>query len=329
MLLTSGQIQEISKGALFWRTGPEGGLIPERYSALQLDVYERRNEKRFRNARASAGVRLECRTDAEALRLYFRFFRGESRDWYGLDLYVDGCLYSHMEGAMDDPDHVNWLTELPAGEKLVTVYLPCLAGVEILELELKNASFFQKTEQKGKILFLGDSITQGLDSHFPSFCYAALVANQRQSDFLNQGNGGEIFNPEILLPLDLKPDFAVIAFGTNDWAATDRETVTRNATAFLDKFCMIWPDLPAVVLSPLWRGDRFDRRTDGFAHEEVEQILRAAAAAHPQLTVISGYSLMPKIEYLMQDNRLHPNDLGFMVYAKRLTQILDEMFPNP
>jgi hypothetical protein len=38
---------------------------------------------------------------------------------------------------------------------------------------------------------------------------------------------------------------------------------------------------------------------------------------------------MPKIEYLMQDNRLHPNDLGFMVYAKRLTQILDEMFPNP
>lgn len=322
MFLTAKQIKDIAKGVSFWETGPEGGLIPERFTESQLEIYKEQNETRFRNARAAAGVRLECCTDAASLRLHFRFFRGESRDWYGLDLYVDGSLYSHMGGTMQDPDHVNWTTELPAGEKLVTIHLPCLAGVEILEMELENATFCRKTEQKEKILFMGDSITQGLDSRFPSFSYTALVANERNADFLNQGDGGEIFNPSILVPLDYVPTMAVIAYGTNDWATKDRETVTQNAHAFLDRFCQIWPDLPTVVLSPIWRADRFERRTDDFRHEEVEQILRRAAADHPQLKVISGYELFPRIEALMQDNRLHPNDLGFVIYSKRIAEKL-------
>ena len=328
MILSTAQIKSIAKGVDHWTVGPESGLIPRRYSAYQLEVY-RANERRLRNAGAAAGVRLEFSTDADAFRMAFRVFRGETRDYFGLDLYVDGALHSHFRGLLTDPDHINWEVALPAGKKTVTVFLPCSAGVEILEVQLQNATACESVaERKEKILFLGDSITQGLDGAFPSFTYVAMLANRRNADFLNQGNGGEIFNPCIIAPLEWQPTMAVIAYGTNDWANKKREEFTADAAEFLKKFCEIWPDLPTFVVTPLWRDDAKSRRTDDFRHEEVGQILQRIAAEHPQIHVICGYELVPAVPELMWDKRLHPNELGFSIYAKRLAEKLDAIYPQ-
>ena len=328
MVLTAEQIKNITKGAVHWQAGLGNGLIPWRYSPQQIGIYSA-SERRIRNGSASAGIRLEFSTDAAAFRMEFRVFRGETRDWYGMDLYVDGKLHGHFAGLLTEPDHNVWEVSLPAGKKTVTVHLPCTAGVEILGVQLQNATVCEPIEErKERILFLGDSITQGLDSTFPSFTYVTMLAKHRNADFLNQGNGGEIFNSRIIVPLDWKPTMAVIAYGTNDWAATDRERLTANAGEFLRKFCKIWPDLPTFVLTPLWRGDAETYREDDFSHEEVAQILQCEGAKYPQIHVICGYDLMPAIAGLMQDNRLHPNDLGFMIYAKRLAEILDVLHPQ-
>ena len=328
MVLSAEQIKSIAKGTVHWQAGLGNGLIPWRYSPQQIGIYSA-SERRIRNGSASAGIRLEFSTDATAFRMVFRVFRGETRDWYGLDLYVDGNLQGHFAGLLTEPDHNVWEVLLPAGEKTVTVHLPCTAGVEILEVQLQNATVCAPLgERKEKILFLGDSITQGLDSRFPSFTYATMLANHRNADFLNQGNGGEIFNSKIIVPLDWQPTMAVIAYGTNDWSAHKRDQVTDNAAEFLRRFCEVWPDLPTVVLTPLWRADAETRREDDFYHEEVAQILQREGEKYPQIHVICGYDLLPAIPELMQDNRLHPNDLGFVVFGKRLTQILDKLFPQ-
>ena len=328
MILSAGQINSIAKGVDHWTVGPEGGLIPQRYTTQQLEVY-RANERRLRNAGASTGVRLEFSTDADAFRMAFRVFRGETRNYFGLDLYVDGALYDHFRGLLTDPDHIDWEVALPGGNKTVTVYLPCSAGVEILEVRLENATVCEPVEEREeKILFLGDSITQGLDATFPSFTYATMLANHRKADFLNQGNGGEIFNPCVIEPLDWEPTMAVIAYGTNDWANKQREDITADASGFLKKFCEIWPDLPTFLITPLWRGDAKTRRTDDFRHEEVAEILQRIAAEHPQIRVICGYELVPAIPELMWDKRLHPNELGFSIYAKRLAEKLDMLYPQ-
>lgn len=324
MILNKEQIKIISKGALYWSDGPEGGLIPHRYSAQQEEIY-RSNENRYIRTFASSGVRLECRTDATALELSARVFRGSGKDWHGFDLMVDGILTGHHESTLEEMDHVNWIQELPAGEKTVTLHLPCLAGAELLNVTLRNATMCLPVKSKEKILFMGDSITQGYHSHFPSMAYPVQVAAYRDAEIVNQGNGGEIFNPSILVPLDWVPDMAVIAYGTNDWGATDRELAREHATEFLDRFCQIWPGLPTYVISPIWRADYLTRRGDDFRHEEIREILLRSAEKNPQIKVINGYNLFPRIEALMFDERLHPNELGFCIYAKRLITELDKL----
>lgn len=327
MILTKEQIKSIAKGALYWHEGPEGGLIPHRYSAPQEEYY-RSNENRYKRTFASSGVRLECRTDATALELSARVFVGSGKDWVGFDLMVDGLLTGHFEGVLEEIDHVNWTQPLPTGEKTVTLHLPCLAGAEILNVTLHGATMCQPVKSKEKILFMGDSITQGYHSHFPSMTYPSQVAAYRDAEIVNQGNGGEIFNPPLLMSLDWMPDMAVIAYGTNDWGATDRELATRRATDFLERFCQVWPGLPTYVISPIWRADYLTRRDDDFRHEEIREILQRGAEKNPQIKVIDGYELFPRIEALMFDERLHPNELGFTIYAKRLAAELDKLNPR-
>ena len=326
MILSKEQIKTISKGALYWSDGVEGGIVPHRYSAQQEEIY-RANENRYIRTFAASGVRLECRTNATALELSARVFKGSGTDWIGFDLMVDGLLTGHYESTLEETDHIHWIQPLPKGEKTVLLHLPCLAGVEILNLTLYGATSCEPVASSEKILFMGDSITQGYHSHFPSLTYPAQVAAYRNAEILNQGNGGEIFNPSILVPLDYVPTMAVIAYGTNDWGATDRERATRNATDFLDRFCQIWPSLPTFVLSPIWRADYLTRRDDDFRHAEIKEILLRSAEQHPQLHIIDGYALFPQIEALMHDERLHPNELGFIIYAQRLTAELEQLQP--
>lgn len=327
MKLTAQQIKSIAKGVLEWEAGPEGGLIPHRFSAEQREIY-RANEARYLRTQATSGIRLECCTDAAALEISLRAFPGSARDWYGLDLHVDGQLHAHREGTLQEGSYVHWVHPLPPGEKEVTLYLPCLTGVEILDLTLRDAAVCDAAAWEERILFMGDSITQGYTSHFPSATYPAQVAAHRKADYLNQGNGGEVFHPEILVPLDWKPTMAVIAYGTNDWALKDREGLIRDAGAFLSRFRELYPELPTVVLTPIWRADALTRRDDDFRHEETEQILTDIAARYPQMQVISGRKLFPRIQDLFEDAKIHPNELGFVVYAKRITEALQALYPK-
>ena len=110
--------------------------------------------------------------------------------------------------------------------------------------------------------------------------------------------------------------------------ATDREKTTQRATEFIDRFCKVWPGVPTYVLSPIWRADHLTRREDDFRHEEIREILLRCAENNPQIKVINGYELFPRIEALMFDERLHPNELGFVIYANRLAAELDKFNPQ-
>lgn len=325
MILSKEQIKTIAKGVLYWSDGIEGGLIPHRYSCLQEEIYSS-DERRLLRTRATSGVRLECRTDASEVELAARIFEGSGKNWYGFDLMVDGFLFGHLEGTLEETDHTHWIQRLPEGEKNLVIHLPCLTGAEILNVVLRGATFCYPVESAERILFTGDSITQGYHSHFPSLTYCAQVAAFRGAEVLNQGNGGEVFNSSILVPLNWNPTLAVIAYGTNDWATKDRESFARDAAEFLDRFCQVWPDLPTAVISPIWRADSMKSRSDGFLYEEVYDVLQFAAAKHPQINVINGHGLLPQIEALMYDGQLHPNELGFTIYAKRLAATLDQVY---
>ena len=346
MILTAEQLKAITKGVAYWEDGTEGGLIPRRFCKAQEEVY-RSHEAYFLRTRATSGVRLECRTNATALEISCRAFAGSAKDWYGFDLKVDGMLYGHFEGKLKESDRIHWTQALPQGEKTVTLYLPCLTGVEILEVNLKDAAVCQPVDHAEKILVMGDSITQGYSAHFPSMTNIAQMAAYRNADYLNQAIGGETFHPEILTPLDWKPTMAVIAYGSNDWALKDRQRLIEDGGAFLKRFHDLYPDLPTVVVTPVWRADALTRRkhfhelspeqptgagraddptrpSDNFQLEEVDGILRELAAQYPNMRCVCGWKLLPQVRELL-DDVAHPNELGFTVYAARLCAAMDDL----
>jgi len=323
MILSKEQIKTIAKGVEHWEDGPEGGLIPRRFCTEQEEIYKSHALFFVRN-RATSGVRLECRTDASALEMTLRAFAGSAKDWYGFDLKVDGKLWGHFEGTLQESDRIHWTCPLPQGEKHITLYLPCLTGVEILDVTLENATVCESVEYAERILVMGDSVTQGYTSHFPSMTYVAQMAAHRNADYLNQAIGGETFHPEILTPLEWQPTMAIISYGSNDWTKKTREQAAKDAEAFLNRFCQLWPGLPTVVLTPIWRADCMTKRKDDFRFEQIREIIEGIASCHPQINVISGAELFPQIEELF-DDKLHPNELGYTLFAKRLCEALNSI----
>ena len=323
MILTAEQIKKIAKGVEYWEEGHEGGLIPRRFCKEQEEVYSS-HEAYFLRTRATSGVRLECRTDASALEVSLRAFAGSAKDWYGLDLKVDRKLWGHFEGTLQESDRIHWVQPLPHGEKQVSLYLPCLTGVEILEVKMENATVLEPIEYAEKILVMGDSITQGYSAHFPSMTYVAQTAAHLNADYINQAIGGETFHPEILTPLEWQPTMAIIAYGSNDWALKDRQRLIEDGGAFLERFHELYPELPTVVLTPVWRVDAPTRRGDDFRLEEADGILRKIVAQYPNMRPVCGWKLLPQIKELL-DDVAHPNELGFTIYAKRLCDAMDQL----
>ena len=77
------------------------------------------------------------------------------------------------------------------------------------------------------------------------------------------------------------------------------------------------------MLSPIWRRDQ-DRITDVGEFNRVEAHLASIAESLPNVTLISGYDLVPHDSVYFSDEYLHPNDAGFSYYAENLLKKLQE-----
>ena len=99
MILDKTALSELTQGALRWEWDAEGFGTPLRLTPEQTDFYSR-TESDFSRARASAGVCLECHTDADALSFEYCLSPGSSRDLWGFDLYLGRRLFAHTEGTL-------------------------------------------------------------------------------------------------------------------------------------------------------------------------------------------------------------------------------------
>lgn len=326
MILTPEQIKSVTTGAIQFEPGKNGGIVPRRFTSKQMEVYRPGYDPR---QKAASGVCLALSTDASAFTLKFCCAPGSSRDFYGIDAVIDGDLYSHYEGSFNAPAPCEWTVALPRNFASLRIYLPCFAEIELLYLELSGATAFSPLPKAPTILFHGDSITQGYISHFPYLTYTAQTALMLGCDHVNQGIGGDVFRPEAIDPdSPLQPDLIVVAYGTNDWRHTDRSTLAENSEKFITKLQNTWPGIPIIMISPIWRADRDQIMPGSFRFDEVLSTFTALAAAHPGVYVIPGEDLVPHIRELMQDAYLHPNELGFIWYAKNLSTAMKSLIPD-
>ena len=263
---------------------------------------------------ASAGMRLEFLTRGGELSFDFEVHPGSGRDYWGLEIAHDGLGMVHLQGKVPDSGHVSHQIPPLEREIRVTVYFPNLAALRIRNLQLPEDAV-PYTRQK-KYLALGDSITQGYDAAHPNQTYVNLLADAWDASVLNQAIGGDVFCPENLDPaLDFAPDIITVAYGTNDW--TLQVLQSGAAGEYLDKLTMLYPDVPVFVLLPLWREVENELR-GGITLQQGRELLASWAENRENVFVIDCHHFVPFLPEYFYDGVLHPNDMGYLYYARAL-----------
>lgn len=309
--MTMVTLKSIATGAVrIWEE--DGWFHFSRFTRYQEELLQQRGFAP--REQAGAGMRLEFLTRGGRLTFDYEAHPGSGRDYWGIEIAHDGLGMVHLQGKVPDSGHVSHQIPPLEREIRVTVYFPNLAALRIRNLQLpEDAAPY--TRQK-KYLALGDSITQGYDAAHPNQTYVNLLADAWDAQVLNQAIGGDVFCPENLDPaLDFAPDIITMAYGTNDW--TLQVLQSGAAKAYLDKLTGLYPGVPVFVLLPLWRAVENELR-DGITLQQGRELLSSWAENRENVFVIDCHHFIPFLPEYFYDGVLHPNDMGYLYYARAL-----------
>ena len=323
MILTIEELKDLVTGAVELEMR-DGMFRFCRFSADQAEKYltVKNNEDFFNKTAATAGVRLECVTDATAVSFDFYARRCSSRKFCAFDVYLDDVLVRHV-GA-DNLESGEWSghfhTELPQGEHKFSLYFPNLFGMQISAPELENATKVEAVDYRYKMLCFGDSITQGYDSVYPSLSYVNRMATVLGASVVDKGIGGDRFFPALTEVDDgYTPDLVTVAYGTNDWCGSPREEFETNLRGFMKGLSLRYADAKVFIVTPIWRGNWEDPTKKAGSFLQVAAEIRAEAEKYG-FTVIDGMKLMPHDPTFFMPDVLHPNDIGMLWYGEQLAR---------
>ena len=285
----------------------------------------------------TAGVWIECKTDATALKLKVRVSDPVSvRTYFSFDIFKNSALVGTLQN-LPEESRVGNYTIIPCalgefeseiylgdGDGEVKILLPHSLIGEIQKIELIGATYAEPILRDKLYIAIGDSITQGYDALHPSSTYTYKIADMLSARCINKAIAGAIFNPRLLAAAEEhNPDYVSVAYGTNDWSMLQRDVFIKNATEFFDILIEKYPNAQISVISPVWRGDSCVITAMG-EFPIASAILQDICEKHPRLKFIEGLDLIPHEPEMYGDLILHPSDEGFKHYFEGLEkQIFD------
>ncbi len=314
MILTNEELKNIYFGAYEFEETSDGYLQSFQYSKEQVEYFKGAFEMWYERCTASSAKTLEFTTSATKLSLEYKFIWKCSLDSF--ELMVDG-LITDIAYVKDIADEGTITWNLPEGEKDVIIYLPADATVLVrnfaIDAEVKRA---KKNE---KVLWLGDSITQGYGPLRSSHTYVSVANRMLNYDILNQGIGGYIYDKNSLMKMEgYTPDKIIVALGTNQYGD---ETMTAVEEYYERLIGIYGNEIPILCITPLWRGDSEDGLPTLIAYcEKIKKIV----SQYKNIRVVEGMKLVPHLPEYFLDN-LHPNCLGCELYGRNLVKEIQKM----
>ena len=276
-----------------------------------IDLYE----KCF----SQAGVRFSFITNAEKLSFDYKLAKSSSRKFAYFDVYENGNLTNHF-GISEFDSSINHIDiNLTSGEKHLEIYLPWSLKTDIANIEITDNATIIPKKRNASILCYGDSITHGYDAIYPSLSYSSRIAKMLDCDIVNKAIGGEIFFPELAKAKnDKEYDIVTVAYGSNDWSKCSLDVFENNVKNFFLNLYNANKNSKIFVITPIRRGDTDRLPLIGVEFLKIHDIISNYATAYENIKVIKGIDLAPHFDEFYSDKYLHPNDLGFSIYAENL-----------
>ena len=316
MKLTFDQIKQITTGAIRIEQA-EDGIHFYKCTEKQIEAWRKRNKDLGFRAAGTTGVRLDFHTNSQSLS--FAVASGNK-----FELYIDNLLRKQFLMKDEKSASVALCDALGnrQDEYRVTLIFPSHdAGGVLKYLALDDGATVTPHTYDMKMLFIGDSITQGWASKYDSLSYAWRVTRHFNADSVIQGIGGAYFHEDCFDHIDYDPDIILVAYGTNDFGYYKTYKEFRaHAAAHLELIAQEYAGKQIFVLSPIWRDKREGKSMGTF--EECRAIV-AEEAETRNLIHIDGLRLVPPMPEYFGDAYLHPNDEGFALYAENLIMALE------
>ena len=314
MKLTFEQIKSVTVGALrIWET--HEGIRFSKCTEQQIAAWYAMKDELGKRAETTTGVRLDFYTNSNELEL--SAYGGNRFELHLNGLYVASLpmqtLWEEGKTAFFDltPYQKN-------GACRVTVIFPSHAVGVLDGICLSDGSYLRRPDYDVKLLFIGDSITQGYDSGKDSHSYAWRVTGMLNAESVIHGVGGGRFDPSIFDSIPYDPDCVIVAFGTNDFNKHPTyEILRQNTRAFLTLAAKEYDGKHRFVITPIWRARSTTMPMGDF--EEARRIIEKEAM-DLGFTVIDGMELVPHSPEYYADEWLHPNSEGFGLYAENLVR---------
>ena len=314
MILTNEELKNIYFGAYEFEETEDGYLQSFQYSKEQVEYFKGAFEMWYERCTASSAKTLEFTTSATTISFDYKFIWKCSLDSF--ELMVDG-LITDIAYVKDIADEGTITWNLPESEKDVVIYLPSDATVLIRNFTID--ADVKRAVKNEKVLWLGDSITQGYGPLRSAHTYVSVANRMLNYDILNQGIGGYIYDKNSLMKMKgYTPDKIIVALGTNQYGD---ETMTAVEEYYERLIGIYGNEIPILCITPLWRGDSEDGIPTLIAYcEKIKKIV----AQYKNIRVVEGMKLVPHLPEYFLDN-LHPNCLGCELYGRNLVKEIQKM----
>lgn len=314
MKLSNKRLQTIIHGV--YRFLPQkGGYISFCHYDEEQTEYLKFNDFFYDRAFFSSSVTVEFITEAPQISFDYKIYFASSNDT--LDVYVDDVAFA-IKPVADLGKKGSLSFDLPAGKKKITVYFPLDANVGIKNFRIEG-KWRSVPKKKTKVLWIGDSITQGYGGFITSHTYVNVANRILGYEILNQGIGGYYYDAGVLKPLEnFKPDKIILAMGTNQFRWADKKKWIDD---YYEKLTSIYPNTPMLAITPLWRNCTEEEKKD---FEDCAAFIRAQAEKYPNITVVDGLTLVPGCLEFYLDG-LHPNALGMTLYGQNLANTIKKL----
>ena len=312
------------------------GVAFFRFTKAQEEMYKERSADFYMKTFSASGVTLRFKTDSKNLFIKGSVSKGSSRNYYSVDVKVNGKAIEHIDNFSDVELPQNYAgvklelgdfeknISIGDGEKEVCIYLPWSNRLILSEMLLDDGATLSPVKYGKKLVAFGDSITHGYDALRNYNKYITRLAETLGCEEYNKAIGGEVFIPSLsALKEDFEPDIITVAYGTNDWSQKEASIYIRRCTEFYEALCANYPNVPIFAITPIWRLDSCEEKKMG-AFENTEKFIREVCASYKNVTVVNGLELFPRDTDLFADGRLHPNDEGFECYFENLYKKVKE-----
>jgi hypothetical protein len=279
-------------------------------------------------AHCTSGVALRFITHSEKLFLSGKVLPG-SPQTEPFHVFCNGMTVA----LLPDPGQLsgNFSVELPLpqgnAEKEIRIAFPAYSQGMLQQVGILEGTAARRKEYKGRMLALGNSITQ-MGGGYEGFL--TLTANDLGYSLYDAGIGGHVFQASYLTgPFMKDPTVIVVEYGTNDWSGGLR---ADSARPFLKRLCGLYPGVPVVLIEPLYRfkpvgaDDSLQpaRNKAGQSLEGYREDLKKIAGEFKQVVLLDHTVSLPKDPALLVDG-VHPGGEGQRILAQRLTKEIRSM----